>query len=485
MLMPKTTESVIFSEAEREILELVLQTPELSNTEVADETGYRITLVRDTRDEYEDDVELAEDAISETETAGDGPTVAVDDAELNELQLSILEAVRADPTVSNAEIAAQTGARITLVRDTRNQYGDAVDVETTDDKPEADEQSDTTETTVDTGPSDTQASILELAADDPELTNAEIADRTGARLTLVRDTRAQYDETELKQTGESQNNKAGETNIEGFSETRQTILETALENPELTNAEIATETGTRITLVRDTIFEYEYDGKPWGGEIEDDTEDTDEPEQDAQAVDDTDSEDEEIELPETTAADVFSETQRAILETTLENPELTNAEIAAETGARITLVRDTRETYEATVDLPEDPEDSDSETTNTGTDSPAEPTERQRTILEAAAEDPELTNREIAAKTGARITFVRDTRSQFEGEVEFTETETVDSVDHTDPVDDTKTEAVDSVDDTDSPAAKTDAKETNTALVVVILIGLLLALGVAASLGII
>jgi len=54
--MGKTTDSVIFSDAEQEILEIALQNPALSNSEIADQTGYRLALIRDTRRQYEDEL---------------------------------------------------------------------------------------------------------------------------------------------------------------------------------------------------------------------------------------------------------------------------------------------------------------------------------------------------------------------------------------------------------------------------------------------
>jgi len=73
--MAKTTDSVIFSDAEQEILELALQNPDMSNSDIAEATGYRLTLVRDTRAEYEDDIELAEDV---ADAAGEGDDSAAE-----------------------------------------------------------------------------------------------------------------------------------------------------------------------------------------------------------------------------------------------------------------------------------------------------------------------------------------------------------------------------------------------------------------------
>ena len=58
------------------------------------------------------------------------------------------------------------------------------------------EDEETVESSIDTGPSEptaVQESILDAAAENPDATNAEIADELDVRVTLVRDTRRTYD----------------------------------------------------------------------------------------------------------------------------------------------------------------------------------------------------------------------------------------------------------------------------------------------------
>ncbi len=471
--MGKTTNSVIFSDAEREILELALQKPELSNSEIAEQTGYRLTLIRDTRQQYEDDVTLPEDLAEAATEEG-----STDDSSepLSKTQQVILELVAENPQITNAELAEQTGARLTLVRDTRDVYGHLIDTQQANtDSTETDDTDPDSPPSVPDEPSAVQQDILEVAAEDSSLSNADIADQTNARVTLVRDTLDQYDvpsdtgeETTADQTAEIDTQNWSDAQLEileaaaanpeatnreiarqtwsritlvrdtlaayesddtettddssgdsdgepavleavdtaAFSGTQIRILEAALSNPELTTAEIAAKTDTRITLVRDTIYEHEYDEKPWVGNVEEQTDDKDnedgEAEDTAIIVDD----DDEIELPDTTASDVFSDRQRAILETALENPELTNREIADRTGGRLPLVRDTRDTYEDGVELAED--DSDETASRSST---AEPTftEKQQQIIVAATENEEASIAELAEQTASRIPLVRDT----------------------------------------------------------------------------
>ena len=569
--MPKTTDSVIFSEIEREILETALQSPELSNSEIADRTGARLTLVRDTRRAYEDEVELSEAAAEAAEAAeAAAPPAGVDDADLSETQVAILEAIQADPTLSNAEVADRTGARMTLVRDTRAEYGEAVT--TAGPAGDADADDDDPTAATDDRPSETQATILEMAAAEPELSNAEIADRTNNRITLVRDTLQEFDidapadtgtatdsatsvdagltpeadtdalsetqveiietarenpestnaeiaertgsritlvrdtvrEYESDSDGANTGSDTGGTDMESdteadsgredvladvdtdaFSATQLDVLETALRNPELTNAEIAEQTGTRITFVRDTRFDHEYDEKPWVGNLEDPGDD----EADDDAADEsTTTSSEPDELPETTASELLSAAERAILEAALDDPALTNAEIAEETGTRIALVRDTRRTYEDAVDLAESTDDAADESTTTSSEPDELPettasellSAAERAILEAALDDPALTNAEIAEETGTRIALVRDTRRTYE-----------DAVDPADGDESTGATATDSVAESIEPDSAESAGSAdhaggstgglNTGVLIALLIGLLVVLVLVVS----
>jgi len=542
--MPKTTDSVIFSDAEQEILELALQNPELSNSEIADQTGLRLTLVRDTRRQYEADVTLADDVAEQPND--EEPTVDIDTADLSATEHVILELVAENPQITNAEIADQTGARVALVRDTRDTYGDQIETQPVDEddtetnptpsgpgEPSAaqqeiltvaagdptlsnadiaeqtgarvtlvrdtldqydvpsdstvdndtatdsdtdggidtatdsdtdggtdtatdsdtdggtdtatdsdtDDDTDTTadsDTTVDSVDeidtenwSDAEIRILEAAAENPSATNRELAKKTWARIPLVRDTLAAYAADDEATTDHSTDGSNDRTNVleavdtAAFSGTQLRILETALSNPKLTNGEIAEQTDTRITLVRDTLYEHEYDEKPWVGNVDDQTDGKgDETDEDDEIVVESDT---EIEIPDTTASEVFNDRQRAILETALENPELTNSEIADQTGARLTLVRDTRETYEDDVSLAEDDSHDSEQTASTGSSGSTTLTEKQKAIIAAAAATDEATIAEIAAQTDSRIPLVRDTLASNAVDESETAADTVES----------------------------------------------------------
>ena len=398
-MMKKPIDSASFSDTESAVLEAALRDPAATNAEIAEQTDTRVALVRDIRDEYEDQVELPDDAAD----GGDTVDVDVDTADLSDPQLAVLEAAARDPSATNADIAEETGKRITFVRDTRNEYEDQVDVgvEPVDDEDddEAADSSDEVEL------SDRQQEILALAEEDPALTNAEIAEQADARVTLVRDTRSEHADGGFEFGGETADDSGSADSDDGSTDgdLQEQIQQLAADNPEWTYGEIAKEVGARVPLVRDTLADYDYSS---GGGIE--------------TADDG-------ELPPGVDASMLSDTEQAILELAQEDPELTNAEIAAKTGTHVAIVRDTRVEHEpgksadyggqGTIEE-DDEDDDDAGTVSTSADDdrewePGEPSDRQTEILRLASEDPELTNAEIAAETGARIPIVRDTRDDY------------------------------------------------------------------------
>ena len=392
------------SETQLAVLEAAARDPSATNADIAAETGARVAFVRDTRNEYEDQVDVG----IEPESDEDDDTAAAgsEEVELSDRQQEILDLVAADPELTNAEVAEETGARVTLVRDTRAEHADGgfeFGGEPADDGGGADGADSTADSA-----GDLQEQIQELAADNPEMTYGEIAAEVGARVPLVRDTLADYD---YSSGGGIETADDGElppgVDASMLTDTEQAILELAQEDSELTNAEIAAKTGTHVAIVRDTRAEHEpgkstnYGGQ---GTIEDEDEDDDAGTVSASADDDREWEPGEP-----------SELQTEILRLALENPELTNAEIATETGARIPVVRDTRDDYD---DLTlADLDDDTAETAESSIDAgPGEPTAVQESILAAAAENPEATNAEIANELGVRVTLVRDTRRTYDAD---------------------------------------------------------------------
>ncbi|RJX44581.1 hypothetical protein DM826_02925 [Halonotius aquaticus] len=397
--MKKPTDSASFSDTESAVLEAALRDPEATNADIAEQTDTRVALVRDIREEYEDQVELPDDAAD----ADDAVDIDVDAADLTDSQLAVLEAAARDPDATNADIAEKTGKRITFVRDVRNEYEDQVDVGV---EPAADEDdSDATDGNDEVELSDRQQEILALAEEDPDLTNAEIAEQTGARVTLVRDTRSEHADGGFEFGGEAADDSGSADSDDGSTDgnLQEQIQQVAADNPEWTYGEIAAEVGARVPLVRDTLADYDYSS---GGGIE--------------TADDG-------ELPPGVDASVLTDTEQAILELAQEDPELTNAEIAAKTGTHVAIVRDTRVEHEpgksadyggqGTIEE-DDADDDDAGTVSASSDDdrewePGEPSDLQTEILRLAFEDPELTNAEIADETGARIPVVRDTRDDY------------------------------------------------------------------------
>jgi len=132
----------------------------------------------------------------------------------------------------------------------------------------------------------TQQEILDLAENNPEMSNADIAAEVNKHVALVRDLLAE-------RAGADEADDEAEDD-DGFSEAEIAILETAASDPTATNADIAVEVGKHVALVRD----------------------------------------------------FRSDTQRAILEAVARNPDATNADIAEQVGSHVALVRDTRNEYE-------------------------------------------------------------------------------------------------------------------------------------------
>ena len=396
-MMKKPIDSASFSDTESAVLEAALRDPAATNAEIAEQTDTRVALVRDIRDEYEDQVELPDDAADGSDTVD----VDVDTADLSDPQLAVLEAAARDPSATNADIAEETDKRVTFVRDTRNEYEEQVDVGV---EPVDDEDDEAADGSDEVELSDRQQEILALAEEDPALTNAEIAEQTGARVTLVRDTRSEHADGGFEFGGETADDSGSADSDDGSTDgdLQEQIQQVAADNPEWTYGEIAKEVGARVPLVRDTLADYDYSS---GGGIE--------------TADDG-------ELPPGVDASMLSDTEQAILELAQEDPELTNAEIAAKTGTHVAIVRDTRVEHEPGKSanyggqgtIEEDDEDEDAGTVSASADDdrewePGEPSELQTEILRLAFEDPELTNAEIAAETGARIPVVRDTRDDY------------------------------------------------------------------------
>ena len=311
----------------------------------------------------------------------------------------ILETAATRPELTPAEIAAETGHIVPTVRDTLDAYGDIVDSReghpTASSKP------------IDSASfNETEQAVLEAALRTPESTNREIATRVNAHVGLVRDIRDEYEAVATLPDDESPRSEESESAMEFdqelLSSAQEEILELVRAEPALTNAEIADRTGSRLTLVRDTIAAHGPEGatrRRSGG-------------------------------PKPTDSASFNETEQAVLEAALRNPEATNREIAARVDAHVGLVRDIREAYEETATLPADHDaERAASTDEEPTADRAALSETQHAILAVAAEGSERTYAEIAEQTGARLPLVRDTLETYNPEevIEETTGDTADS----------------------------------------------------------
>ncbi|TQQ82703.1 hypothetical protein EGH24_04455 [Halonotius terrestris] len=306
-----------------------------------------------------------------------------DSASLSSAQEAIIQVASENPKLTNAEIAEETGNRLTLVRDTIAAHGDQI--ETRDVPSEGSKPIDSASF------NETESAVLEAALRNPEATNAEIATSVGTHVGLVRDIRAEYEDVATLPDAEASSSDASaggmEFDTELLSAAQEEILRVARENPESTNAEIAEETDSRLTLVRDTIANH-GDSISTGSGRSGGTKPID--------------------------SASFNETEAAVLEAALRNPNATNAAIAEHAGTHVGLVRDIRDQYEDIATLPDD--DSTAAADESAADAPDVDTEglsaAQQAILETAAAHPALTNAEIAEETGNRLPLVRDTLAE-------------------------------------------------------------------------
>jgi DNA-binding CsgD family transcriptional regulator len=238
---------------ETQVLELVSDNPDLTNAAIAEKLDTHAALVRDIRAEHSDD---HEESTADSETADSDASEPAKEAETGEQSPDTRTAVRKrieeNPDQTNADIAAEVGTNVSLVRDIRNELN-------------ADDEESGESTTPDagTGDTDTETAVLELAADNPDLTNAEIADEVGTHVAIVRDIRADHsneDESasdEGSERGDEPAIQESEIDTTGLSETQLKILEMASKRPQMTNAEIAQEVGTHVATVRDLRNEYD------------------------------------------------------------------------------------------------------------------------------------------------------------------------------------------------------------------------------------
>jgi len=364
-----TTAGTAIDPYEERILATAAARPELTAAEIAEQTGHIVPTVRDTLEAHGDSIDAREDQPA----AGSKP---IDSASFNATERAVLEAALREPHSTNREIATRVNTHVGLVRDIREEY-EAVATLPDDESTDAAAGESAMEFDQELL-SSAQEEILELVRADPSLTNAEIAERTGNRLPLVRDTIAAHG------PGGATRRRAGgpkPTDSASFNETEQAVLEAALRNPEATNKAIAARVDTHVGLVRDIRDAYEEDATlPDGHEGK-------------TAASTADSDDAD--------RDELSATQRAILEVAADSTERTYADIAEQTGARLPLVRDTLETY--------DPDAVVAGTTTDTAESTAERSESQQRIIEHAAANPTQTYAEIAAATDTRLPLVRDT----------------------------------------------------------------------------
>jgi len=178
-------------------------------------------------------------------------------------QQYILDLLDSEPGMSNADIAAETGTHTALVRDLRKAKRAAAESDEDDSSPG---KLSSRKRVLD-DLSGTQAAALQRLANDPERSNADLADAVGTHTALVRDLRSDVQAEVLAHT--LRNPDATNADIaaelgthtaivrDARSGLEAEILERSVRNPELSNADLAGELGVHIATVRDARGDYE------------------------------------------------------------------------------------------------------------------------------------------------------------------------------------------------------------------------------------
>ncbi|PSP86050.1 hypothetical protein BRC96_00495 [Halobacteriales archaeon QS_6_64_34] len=176
-------------------------------------------------------------------------------------QQYVLDLLDSEPGMSNADIAEETGTHTALVRDLRKAKHAAVE---SDDDGSPGKLS--SRTRVLDSLSGTQAAVLQRVAQDPDLSNADLAEAVGTHTALVRDLRSDVQAEVLAHTlgnPDATNAEIAEqlgtlTAVvrDARSGLEAEILEQSVRNPELSNAELAEELGVHIATVRDARATY-------------------------------------------------------------------------------------------------------------------------------------------------------------------------------------------------------------------------------------
>ena len=261
------------------------------------------------------------------------------------------------------------------------------------------------------------ATLQELIADNPDLTNREIAEEADTHAARVRDARRDA----WKDDGGDASH--GDASL-------QALL---AEHPELSNREIAEQAGTHVARVRDLRQGDDREASPTtdsGAASDDDA---------ASGLDD-----------------------EALRELIADNPALSNREIAEEADTLVARVRDLRpdtsgSDSSAAADVDSVASDSDDHS-DSGVDDAA--------LRELIADNPALSNRAVAEEADTHVARVRDLRAEgdFASGTDADQSGSVtstDAGDSTDEPDESETET-EEIWETKTPEDSTDGSEDAT-----------------------
>ena len=177
----------------------------------------------------------------------------------------------------------------------------------------------------------TQEWIIDLAEENPELSNADIAEETGTHTAVVRDVLADYNSEDDADDESGSTSDGPETVVDNITGTRAAVLQRAASDPSLSNKAIAEAVGTHTALVRDlrnsvqteSLEELLRNPGLSNAEIAD-----------------------AVGTHTALVRDLRNDIRTTILESSLRNPELSNAELAEELDTHTAVVRDVRRAFE-------------------------------------------------------------------------------------------------------------------------------------------
>jgi len=291
--------------------ELIADNPDLTNREIAEEADTHAARVRDARrDAWKDDG---------------------DDASHGDASLQALLAEH--PELSNREIAEQAGTHVARVRDLRQ--GDDREASPTTDSGAASDD--------DAASGLDDEALRELIADNPALSNREIAEEADTHVARVRDLRPDTSGSDSSAAADV-DSVASDSDDHSDSGVDDAALQKLIaDNPALSNRAVAEEADTHVARVRDLRAEGDFasgtdadqSGSVASTDAGDSTDEPDESETETEEIWETKTPEDSTDEPDESEAEPDDATEEADEETTADigDVDTSDPEDEATTGS--------------------------------------------------------------------------------------------------------------------------------------------------------